>query len=126
MTFEEFVKKNGYKLPDNVLASYKKIEKLLDDGQDVFVCMPRFSCKTIFYSYLKAKEKMMQNTLANTNVESVEKIERVENTKIVYEEYWKDDWLCYKPRCGNCNRLLTYEDSFCPRCGAKLEWEDDK
>lgn len=61
MTFEEFVKKNGYEVPKYILSTYKEIETLLNENKDVFVIMPRHSYRTIFMIYLKEMEKMLND-----------------------------------------------------------------
>ena len=61
MTFEEFVKKNGYEVPKHILSTYKEIEILLNEGKDVFVIMPRHSCRTMFMTYLKKTEKILND-----------------------------------------------------------------
>ena len=61
MTFEEFVKKNGYEVPKHILSTYKEIETLLNENKDVFVIMPRHSYRTMFMTYLKEMKKILND-----------------------------------------------------------------
>lgn len=56
-------------------------------------------------------------TAWNRAMGSTEKSSTVERTAKV----WQDDWNVWL--CGHCQSEVGYKDTYCPTCGARLEWE---